>query len=97
MVKIKKSEKYKRRLKQISSQWWILGEANKAAASRPPFWICQGDPLLKVPSVVLDYFVAFYKGPLASTTLEVVTKSGYFALTAFYWYNLFCRSMFVCL
>ena len=41
----------------------------------PRFRSCRGAALLKIPCVVLDYFVVFYKGPLASTTLEVITKT----------------------
>ena len=40
-------------------QWWILDEANEAAASGPPFLSCRGAPLLKTACVLLGYFVAF--------------------------------------
>ena len=40
-------------------QWWILGEANEAAASGPPFLELSRGPLLKMACLVLGYFVAF--------------------------------------
>ena len=60
-------------------QWWILGEANEAAALGPPLFGVVEGPLLKMTCVVLGYFVTFWNGSLVSTTVKVLTKSGYFA------------------
>ena len=46
---------------------------------QPPFLSCREAPLLKMACVLLGYFVAFRNGSLVVTTVEVQTKSGYFA------------------
>ena len=40
--------------KKAPELWWILGEANEAIASGPPFFtVIEGTPFLKMPHVVL--------------------------------------------
>ena len=45
---------------------------------RPLFLVLSRGPLLKMVCLVLGNLVAFWNGPLVSTTVEVITKSGYF-------------------